>query len=247
MLVRAVWAALKAEDQDKLPVERLSVMGDQDLLTWLADCRVPQAKQLGSMLEARRLYKRVDQVERGVVEADRTRNRLEEMATIFCKDPAARVRIENEVSDLCGLDPGDILIYCPDPNMNLKAAGMLVTWRDSVKPLSEVDDPVIRNRTQGILESHKNLWQCKVFIHPDKRNDEAVLRRVRDVVSCHLKGDGTYTRETIELVLHDLAEKEHIPLIASRAREISNAVLAPASKGEPLSRSLLLAELRKSV
>jgi uncharacterized protein len=246
MLVRAVWAALKAEDPNRLPVESLSEMGDQDLLSWLAGCRVPEAKQLGGMLQARRLYKRVDQVERGVVEADRTRNRLEEMAAIFCKDPAARVRIENEVSDLCGLDPGDVLIYCPDPDMNLKAAGMLVTWRDGIKRLSDVDDPVIQNRTRGVLESHKNLWQCKVFIHPDKRNDEAILRRVRDVVSCHLKGDGTYAKETIELVLHDLAEKEHVPLIASRAREISNAVLAPARKGTPLSSSLLLGELRKS-
>jgi uncharacterized protein len=245
MISRAVWAALETQDQTKLSVEELCGMGDQDLLNWLAKCGVPEAKQLGNMLQARQLYKRVDQVERGVVEADKTRNRMEEMTRIFRKDPAARVRIENEVSDLCGLNPGDVLIYCPDPNMNLKAAQMLVTWRDGVKPLSQVDDPVIQNRTRGIIDSHKNLWQCKVFIHPDRRHDEGVLRRVRDVVSCHLKGDGTYARETIQLVLYDLAEKQGIPLVASRAQKVAEAVLAPASKGVPLSRSLLLDELRK--
>lgn len=248
MIARAVWAAaLEAQDQGKLSVGKLCEMGDQDLLSWLVKCEVPQAKQLGSMLEARRLYKRLDQVERGVVEADKTRNRLVEMTRIFHKEPAERVRIEDEVSDLCGLSPGDVLIYCPDPDMNLKAARMLVTWRDEVKAMSDIDDPVIQNRIKGIIESHKNLWQCKVFIHPDKRNDGEVLRRVKNVVSCHLTGNGVYSRETIEPIVHELAEKEGIPLRASHARRVSDAVLAPGSKGSPLSRSLLLDELKKSV
>ncbi|SRR6266478_996543 len=247
MISRAVWAALEVQGQSKLTLEKLYEMGDQELLIFLVSCEGPLAKQLGSMLEARRLYKRVDQVERGVVEADRTRNRLVEMTKMFCKEPAARVHIEDEVSDLCGLSPGDVLIYCPDPDMNLKAAQMLVTWRDGVKALSEIDDPVIRNRTQGIIDSHKNLWQRKVFVHPDKRNDGEILRRVKNVVSCHLSGNGVYSRETIEPILHDLAEREGIPLPASHARKVSDAVLAPGSKGSPLSRSLLLDELKKSV
>jgi hypothetical protein len=221
-------------------------MGDEDLLNRLIECEVPLAKQLGRMLQERRLYKRVDQVGREVVQADKTRNRLEEMHKMFRKDPATRVRVEDEIADLCGLDQGDVLIYCPDTDMNLKAADMLVTWRNDVEPLSEIDDPLIEQRTKGIIESHRNLWQCKVFIHPDKREDKEVLRRAKDFVSCHLRGNGAYGRETIEQVLHELGEKEKILLPVSRIRTVAEKVLAPARVGAPLSRSLLLGELRRA-
>ena len=247
MIIRAVWAALQAQGQDKLTVGKLYEMGDQDLLNWLVDRGTPLAKDLGRMLQDRRLYKRADQVGRDVVKADTTRDRLDEMNRTLRKDPAERVRIEDEVADLCGLQPGDILIYCPDPEMNLKAAGMLVTWRNEVKQLKDIDDPVIKSRTDGIIRSHENLWQCKVFVHPDKRDDPEILRSVQETASCHLRGHGTYSRPTIEQVVRELAETEDIQLPIAKVRKAAEKALSPASGGLPLSRASLLKELRNSL
>lgn len=245
MISRAVWSALQGSGRKKLTVEQLYEMGDQDLLNRLIDSDVPQAKQLGTMLRDRRLYKRVDQVDRDIVQADKTHDRLTEMDITFHRNAGTRVQIEDQVADLCGLDSGDVLINCPDPHMNLKAAEMLVTWRNDIMPLKEIDDPLIDNRTKGILKSHENLWQCKVFIHPEKREDEEVLRLVKDVAGCHLRGDGQYGRETIQRVIEELAEREQIPLFASQTRTVADNVLAPAREGAALTRSLLRSELRK--
>jgi uncharacterized protein len=244
MISRAIWAALQDYGPKKLTVEKLCGMGDVDLLNWLAESGPPQAEQLGRMLQGRRLYKRVDQVGREAVQADKTRDRLEEMNRMFHENPADRTRIEDQIADLCGLRPGDVLIYCPDVGMNLKAANMLVTWRNDVRPLCEIDEPLIRGRVAGIIQSHENLWQCKVFIHPEQRDDREVLRRVRAVASCHLRGNGVYGREIVEQVLHELGEKERILLPASRIRKVAEKALQEASQGPPLSRSLLLKELR---
>jgi hypothetical protein len=245
MIGRAVWTALKAEKKQGLSVDKLYLMGDDSLLEWLSKCGIPLAEKIGRMLQARQLYKRADHVERQTVLADQTQDRLARLDGTLRKNAAKRVAIENEIADLSGLEEGDVLFYCPDPKMNLKAADMLVTWREDVIPLRKIDDPVIRSRADNIIKSHENLWQCKVFIHPAKRHDAEAVGRVRELSKSHLQEQGDYDRETIAQIVLDLAEESKISMAASNSRDVASSVLAKTRGGSPITRSLLLTEVRR--
>jgi hypothetical protein len=70
------------------------------------------------------------------------------------------------------------------------------------------------------------------------------MRLVKEVAECHLRGGGVYRRETIEQILHELAEKEDIHFPVSRIRKVAERALGQARGGVLLTRSALLKELK---
>lgn len=172
MIASAVFHALNQE-KNKLSLKKLYKLGDDDLLNVLKDKKYPVASKLTEKISKRRLYKRFFSVQRAKIEANRLHDYLGDLRSCYHLDAIKKAECEKQLCDLAGLELGDVVIYCPDPEMNLKIAKMLVTSRKGgIEPFSATDDRLTRIKMESILESHRNLWELQVFIDPDVEKSE---------------------------------------------------------------------------
>jgi uncharacterized protein len=243
MIGRAVWSAMHPEKGTRLTELEMSKLGDSQLIDRIQSLGDPLAKKLGGMLANRVLYKRAYALPRSAAEADKKEGRLNRIKTQYYLDPANRYKVEDEVANLCGLDPGDILLYCPDPDMNFKAAKMLVTWADGVIPLQEVEDSLIHNKIENIVNSHRNLWSANAYVHPQKITDR-VMTLLTDLCEEHIEGDGQYRPDLVERLLFDVAAEEGLQVGPREIRDRAEKLVAEA-RGKPssLARSYLRDQL----
>ena len=103
------------------------------------------------------------------------------MVNEFHANPANRTAVEDQLADLCGLEAGDVLIYCPHLDMGMKYARMLVEWKSECKELKDIDDPATKPALQAILTSHELLWGLHVFVVRSGREDEKTWENLRDL------------------------------------------------------------------
>jgi uncharacterized protein len=150
-----------------LVVEDLYRVGDEGLLNLLGDRYAEQDPVLRRLLEdlrARRLPKRAYVLTRRV-----GAELQEDLIARFHREPAQREQVEAELERDLGLDPGEVIIYCPARGMAQKearvrvevGAGEVVSLADL--QLREVED---------LLEKHQDLWKFYVFVssrHVSKR------------------------------------------------------------------------------
>ena len=80
------------------------------------------------------------------------------MISEYHDDPENRTRVEDQIASLCELEPGEVLIYCPDRDMGKKYAGMLVEWKGDYRILRDIDDPATKPSLLAIEKSHELLW-----------------------------------------------------------------------------------------
>jgi uncharacterized protein len=150
LVERAVGGGLQLEDLYPLGDDGLLDLlegrfGDDDVLT-----------RLLSDLRNRRLPKRAYVLTRAI--GDDLQSSLIKR---FHADRHERERVEAELEDELGLEPGDVIIYCPGSGMALKEADILVERGDgsvcSLKDLQlrEIDE---------LLERHRDLWRFYVLI-----------------------------------------------------------------------------------
>ncbi len=109
-------------------------------------------------------------------------NLLDILEANFNIDSDNRTYREDGLSTICqDGEPGDVLIYCPEKDMALKEAEMLIDWKQSFMPLSKVEDKLLSRKIGSILGSHEQLWSLKIFILPElkkkmeKRPSDATL------------------------------------------------------------------------
>jgi HD superfamily phosphohydrolase len=83
-----------------------------------------------------------------------------------------RERVEAELEAELGLAAGDVIIYCPSPDMALKEARVLVDL-DAGPPrsLADLELPEVA----GLLEKHRDLWKFYVFIAADEKGRAGAL------------------------------------------------------------------------
>jgi HD superfamily phosphohydrolase len=179
MISRAVWSAMHADHTSKLRLEQLYSIGDDQLLALLETFPDPVASRLASGLLSRQLYKRIYTLPRPQAADVLYVNWPQKMVDEFHMDPANRTHVEDQLADLCGLDPGDVLIYCADLDMAKKYARMLVEWKGEHKPLKDIEDPAITPALDAILKSHAQLWGLHVFLSPRYAEDERVVQTLR--------------------------------------------------------------------
>jgi uncharacterized protein len=246
MIGRAVWAALRATKGAKLNESELLGMGDAKLMDRLTDSKDPVAHNIATMLNRRALYKRAYALHRSSAEADKRHGTLERIKQEYHLDAANRFKREDEIADLCGLEPGDVLICCPDPDMNLKAANMLVTWAHGFKKLREVEEPLIRQKIESILLSHRNLWSVTVYVHPEKLTDR-VRQRLTDLCDEQFAKGVQYSPEVVERLLFDVAAEGAMTIQPATIRRCATEMMAE-SKGQPsnLTRKYLREQLEKA-
>jgi HD superfamily phosphohydrolase len=169
--------------------ENLYEIGDEIFLhnllkTAEGDSISPQnkdaARHLIERLNSRTFYKRIYRVTRGeMVEYDKSHE------PDFCgrfRDPIHCTDFENQIENEFRLPRGSILIFCPEKDMNLKEAKVMVDWaKGCVYPLNHQkfkdEYPKFWERVDQIEEKYKELWAFYVFIEPDEFGKSALIQQ----------------------------------------------------------------------
>lgn len=217
MLARAVDLALQRKVITK--EQLLYELGDEELLYILKEKGTDEIRKLVVGVRERKLYKIFDgySVSRKVAEAKEIPiNLLDSLESKFNKDAKNRVRTEDLLCADCKKPQGDILIYCPEKDMSLKQANMLVLWKNTPQPLRKIDDELAKSKIDNIIESHENLWSLKVLVHPqieDEIKDESFRSHLlEDCCKYRIEGDeggGTEKLDAaVENIIIDILSKD---------------------------------------
>lgn len=157
MISKAVYLANVHNDPN------LAFIGDDELLHKLENSSNKDASFIATSLRARRLFKSVYSV--GEYHARHSKERLAEE---LYQSPAGRSAVEEELAHQCGFPPADVIVYCPDPQMSLKQAGVKVRWiDDAIHPLNEITDDPPSGEIKELEAKHKALWRLSVFLRAD--------------------------------------------------------------------------------
>lgn len=201
------------------------------------------AGMLGGALSERRLHKTLhvfrSDAFRGVQETDTGVN-FKERAHQQVNDPVRRKQLEDRLCDEINVPRGTVLLYSPDPRMNLKVARMKVWWKGNAIPFDKIDDEIIQPRLEQIIESHRKLWGIHVFVDEQLSDEEKAL--VRDALDVEFILDEKdrerrrrdYYEKIFERSLGAVAVQFDIPRAGDEYRDIkrqaADALAAPSDK-----------------
>lgn len=154
-----------------LELEELFGLRDEGLFATLAarfaDDRV--LTRLINLIHARWLHKRAY-----VLTTQVTAERRRELIALYHHDRARRERDEAMLEQDLGLDPGDVIIYCPSERMQLKEAKVPVRLGDGIsRPLGELG----LREISVLHEKHRELWKLYVLVAAERRDRAADLSR----------------------------------------------------------------------
>ncbi|MBI5894011.1 MAG: HD domain-containing protein [Deltaproteobacteria bacterium] len=178
MIGAAVW---DAQQNNLLTLDNLHKFGDDELLNYLRNLKdadgkdyTGPAKTLADKIYERKLYKCLGYaIKRKDIKGDNPlEDPLERLKKDYHDNAENRTKTENILCEIIGVKTGSILIYCPDPDMNLKPAEMFVTWHGGIKKFKDIDNELVQNKVKAILDSHKELWQLQVLISPEIADDK---------------------------------------------------------------------------
>jgi HD superfamily phosphohydrolase len=165
---------IKKEGPD---IEALERLGDEGLFSLLAlkITKMPEgekreaAERLLKGLRQRRLYKRIL-----VASASDPEKPVHPSSCTRWTNPQQRAEAERRIEDMCGLDYGSVIIFCPR-NMQLKEASVMVVYERSDGTLSDAE-PLrflrpealrrIRDRVRAQEDLYREIWRLYVFFDP---------------------------------------------------------------------------------
>lgn len=153
MISKAVELALR----DGLGAEELRTLKDETLI-WMLRQRYGRNSAVAHLLdklESRQLYRACYVLTIDIGEA-----RRQEIVDRFHYSLGQRDDAERAIAAACGIQPHDIIIYCPSFGMSLPEAEVLVRLDGKVQPLSGSNNDEIRI----LKEKHKALWKFFVLI-----------------------------------------------------------------------------------
>lgn len=89
-----------------------------------------------------------------------------------------RMELEDRIARRAGLNPGDVLVHLPSPDMLLKPALVrVITPGRNVVNFAEWDE-YHSGRTGAINRAHQRLWRVTAYVHPDVAKEDRALVRV---------------------------------------------------------------------
>ncbi len=247
ILAKAVYHAMKPDKGEALTLDDLYKLGDDELLTKLYKSKDSMASYYAKALIERKLYKRLYSLKRSTVEGEHTANVLNKLKEDFHINSCNRIKTEAEIANLCGLEPQSVIIYCPNPKMNLKPADMLVTWQGGFKPLKEIDDKLSQEKIHPILNSHKNLWQLQVFIEEKYQTNNASKRKLL-VSWCkyyfeHDLRNGPSLFDVVKETILDIGHEIKYSFATAEIEKLATHWVSKSASGAPLTRE----DLKKSI
>jgi len=157
MISKAVELALR----EGLSVSELRTLKDETLIWTLTELYTRNATiaHLLKRLESRQLYRACY-----VLSTEIGEKRRQEIVSRFHHDLEARESAETSIARASGIQPHEIIIYCPSFGMSLSEAEVPVRLdRGEVRPLSGGNNEEIRI----LKEKHKELWKFYVLIDRD--------------------------------------------------------------------------------
>lgn len=164
MISKAVEVALF---EGRISLEKLACSDDWLLINELRTSKVPLAEQLAEMIRYRRLYKRCYVLHRDAESLDSGafEDVVSHLSALYHFDADRRSRAESELCRNSGLKDGQLIIYCPSPDMQLKEADVPIAGLREAESLKDV---TARNsELQVLMASHRRLWRFYVFISPE--------------------------------------------------------------------------------
>jgi uncharacterized protein len=157
MISKAVELALR----EGLKPQELRTLKDETLIWMLRElyARNTTIAHLLNRLEARQLYRACF-----VMTTEIGEKRRLEIVGRFHHDLEAREAAETSIARASGIQPHEIIIYCPSFGMSLSEAEVPVRLeRGAIRPLSGSNNEEIRI----LKEKHKELWKFYVLIDRD--------------------------------------------------------------------------------
>jgi len=176
MISKAVEAALC---EGEISLETLAEMDDWSLLNRLLTSKVPLAGRLADMIRRRSLYKRCYILHREALclDSGNVTDVVSQLAPVYHFDTAARGRAESDLCAESGLQEGQLIVYCPSPDMQLKEADVPITgYPGEAKSLKDVAPRSSELRV--LMDAHRRLWRFYVFISPDAYDKAQTVARV---------------------------------------------------------------------
>ncbi len=149
--------------------EDLLSLRDESFLALLQTKSRPggATSRIASDLLARRLYKTALELR----PASRwspglTALEQERLVLAYHANTAERARIEADLAREAGLEPGEVIVYCPSAGMQLKEADVRVRVPGGTAlKLSELELPEV----EVLLEQHRRLWRFSVLVSGRQR------------------------------------------------------------------------------
>jgi HD superfamily phosphohydrolase len=157
MISKAVELALR----EGLTVKELRTLKDETLIWTLLELysRNATVAHLLKRFESRQLYRACH-----VLSTELGEMRRQEIVDRFHNDLEAREAAETTIARASGIQPHEMIIYCPSFGMSLSEAEVPVRLdRGEVRPLSAGNNEEIRI----LKEKHKELWKFYVLIDRD--------------------------------------------------------------------------------
>ena len=157
MISKAVELAVR----EGLTAEEMRSLKDETLLWMLRELYTRNATvaHLLNRLDARQLYRACY-----VLTTEVGEKRRQEIVNRFHYDLEAREAAETTIARASGIQPHEIIIYCPSFGMSLSEAEVPVRLdRGGIRPLSGSNNEEIRI----LKEKHKELWKFYVLVDRD--------------------------------------------------------------------------------
>jgi HD superfamily phosphohydrolase len=157
MISKAVELALR----EGMSVEELRTLKDETLIWTLRELytRNPTVAHLLNRLDARQLFRSCYVLGTGIGEKAR-----QDIVSRFHNDVEAREAAEKTIARASGIQPHEIIIYCPSFGMSLSEAEVPARLdRGQILPLSGSNNEEIRI----LKDKHKELWKFYVLIDRD--------------------------------------------------------------------------------
>jgi HD superfamily phosphohydrolase len=175
MISKAVELALR----DGLRARELRSLKDETLVWTLRELytRNPTVAHLLNRLDARQLYRACY-----VVSTEIGENRRQEIVGRFHHDVEAREAAEASIARASGIQPHEVIIYCPSFGMSLSEAEVPARMEGGqISPLSGSNNEEIRI----LKEKHKGLWKFFVLVDRDVWDRR---ERVRQAAAAYIGG-----------------------------------------------------------
>ena len=214
MLASAVYYAMH-HSKNRLTLHNLQSLGDDELLKKLCEENYNEVTtKLANALCNRKLYKRFFIISKREAEADESRNHLEYLRKTFHSDATSRAEKEEQICEYAKLDKGDVIIYCPNPDMNLKEAKMRVTSNRGVAPLTDAANELTKDKINSIIRSHQELWQLQVFVRYEVFLNDSKTELLKAICNYIFRGydDDDNFKTVIRLILEEIERNKSIEI-----------------------------------
>ena len=206
--------------------------GDDSFINELASSSDDRTKNLIGNLSRRNIYKPIYMIKH-ITEDDSSiqSDKLWGEGGIYhtYRKPNERLKIEKKFEELFELGPGNVVIYCPDREMNLKKFEMIVQpgERSKIRRLRDTLDSVRSEEIDAVEKSYNQLWSFYVFVNPEKLDPSDIQsQKVKDFVGlCESTfGLSNEIRSLSNIIGKDETDLIAKPLVAEIERETGKVV-----------------------